>query len=70
MSIRDRGQKTLRKGQKHKGSRASVATCAEKDPMTCHRTILICRNLRGQNVDIQHIIDEKTIANGRRLRLR
>jgi len=35
--------------------------CAEKDPMTCHRTILICRNLRGQGVDIEHIIDHKTI---------
>jgi uncharacterized protein (DUF488 family) len=35
--------------------------CAEKDPMTCHRTILICRNLRGQDVDIQHIIDDHTI---------
>jgi len=34
--------------------------CAEKDPMTCHRTILICRNLRGQDVDIQHIIDDQT----------
>lgn len=35
--------------------------CAEKDPMTCHRTILICRNLRGQGVDIEHIIDDQTM---------
>jgi hypothetical protein len=35
--------------------------CAEKDPMTCHRTILICRNLRRQGLDIQHIIDDQTI---------
>ncbi len=35
--------------------------CAEKDPLTCHRSILICRNLRGQGVDIQHIIDRETI---------
>ncbi len=34
--------------------------CAEKDPMTCHRTILICRNLRGQGIDILHIIDQQT----------
>lgn len=34
--------------------------CAEKDPMTCHRTILICRNLRGQGIDIRHIIDHET----------
>lgn len=30
--------------------------CAEKDPMTCHRSILICRSLRGQGIDIRHII--------------
>jgi uncharacterized protein (DUF488 family) len=34
--------------------------CAEKDPMTCHRSILICRNLRGQSIDIRHIIDQET----------
>ncbi len=34
--------------------------CAEKDPITCHRTILICRNLRAQGIDIQHIIDYET----------
>jgi hypothetical protein len=34
--------------------------CAEKDPINCHRTILICRNLRGQSIDIRHIIDHKT----------
>ena len=33
--------------------------CAEKDPMTCHRSILICRNLRGQGIDIQHIVDQE-----------
>jgi hypothetical protein len=28
--------------------------CAEQDPITCHRTILICRNL--QDVHIKHIL--------------
>ena len=35
--------------------------CAEKDPMTCHRTILICRNIRGRGIDILHIIDYQTL---------
>jgi uncharacterized protein (DUF488 family) len=35
--------------------------CAEKDPMTCHRSILISRNLRGQGIDISHIIDNATM---------
>lgn len=29
--------------------------CAEKDPLTCHRTILVCRNVKNAGVEIQHI---------------
>jgi len=29
--------------------------CSEKDPITCHRTILICRHLKSQ-ISIKHII--------------
>lgn len=35
--------------------------CAEKDPLSCHRSILICRNLRNANIDIRHIIDNKSV---------
>jgi uncharacterized protein (DUF488 family) len=31
--------------------------CAEKDPITCHRTILICKNLKGKGVIIKHILE-------------
>ncbi|MDP3479438.1 MAG: DUF488 domain-containing protein [Desulfoprunum sp.] len=34
--------------------------CAEKDPITCHRTILICRNLASKGITIKHIL-----SNGR-----
>lgn len=34
--------------------------CAEKDPMACHRSILICRNLRERGIEIRHIIDQET----------
>jgi uncharacterized protein (DUF488 family) len=30
--------------------------CAEKDPLTCHRTILVCRHLRGRGFPIHHIL--------------
>lgn len=30
--------------------------CAEKDPITCHRTILICRNLISPGIKIKHIL--------------
>ena len=35
--------------------------CAEKDPITCHRTILICRNLQNEGVDIRHILENGDI---------
>ena len=35
--------------------------CAERGPMACHRSILICRNLRDRLIDIRHIIDHDTI---------
>ena len=35
--------------------------CAEKDPLTCHRTILVCRQLRGQGFEIQHIHADRNL---------
>ena len=32
--------------------------CAEKDPLTCHRTILVCRHLRAFGFPIQHIRED------------
>ena len=32
--------------------------CAEKDPLTCHRTILICRQLREEAQRISHILED------------
>ena len=37
------------------------AALAEKDPLTCHRTILVCRHLRNDNLSIQHILEDGTI---------
>ena len=35
--------------------------CAEKDPITCHRTILVCRHLRKNGVHIRHILEDGSI---------
>jgi uncharacterized protein (DUF488 family) len=35
--------------------------CAEKDPIQCHRTILICRNLRDENIKISHILNDGSL---------
>lgn len=31
--------------------------CAEKDPLECHRTILVCRELRHE-LEIRHVLDD------------
>jgi uncharacterized protein (DUF488 family) len=31
--------------------------CAEKDPLDCHRTILVCRALRSTAFEISHILE-------------
>jgi uncharacterized protein (DUF488 family) len=35
--------------------------CAEKDPIFCHRDILVCRNLKPYDINIKHIISEKMV---------
>lgn len=34
--------------------------CAEKDPITCHRTILVCRQIRHE-FDIFHILEDRSL---------
>ena len=38
--------------------RRTAILCSEKDPLECHRTILICRSLRQFPVRIQHILED------------
>lgn len=35
--------------------------CAEKDPLTCHRAILVCRHLAALSIDAQHILEDGRI---------
>ena len=35
--------------------------CAEKEPLDCHRTILVCRTLRPHNLTIHHILADGTL---------
>lgn len=47
------GIRRILKGVK---SRHRIALmCAEKDPLTCHRAVLVCKNLKEYDLDIQHI---------------
>jgi uncharacterized protein (DUF488 family) len=35
--------------------------CAEKDPITCHRAILVCRQLRAAKLAMRHVLADGTI---------
>src|SRR5438067_1016033 len=35
--------------------------CAEKDPLTCHRAILICRHLAAKGIGAKHILEDGRI---------
>lgn len=37
-----------------------VLMCAERDPLTCHRSILVCRHLRDE-CQILHLLDAESI---------
>jgi len=39
-------------------SRVVALLCAEKDPINCHRAILICRNLRTCDIEIGHVLSD------------
>lgn len=56
------GLDRLRAGMK---SYRIAMMCAEKDPVTCHRTILICRNLGKDDVDIRHILEDGSLEKNR-----
>lgn len=38
-----------------------VLMCAEKDPLDCHRTILVCRNLASSGIRIRHILEDGSV---------
>jgi len=42
-------------------SHAIALMCAEKDPLTCHRAILVCQHLKSQYADIQHICSDGSL---------
>jgi uncharacterized protein (DUF488 family) len=44
--------------------------CAEKDPLGCHRTILIARHLHEHGIDVRHILEDGSIETHEELLLR
>jgi len=56
------GLRRLRKGV---GGHRICLLCAEKDPIACHRTILVCRHMRSRDLAIRHILEDGSLENHR-----
>lgn len=56
------GLSRLRKGM---ATHRIALMCAEKDPLTCHRMLLVCRHLRGVDITIRHVLDDGTLEENR-----
>jgi uncharacterized protein (DUF488 family) len=56
------GLERLRQGME---SHLIALMCSEKDPIMCHRTILVCRHLRADNIKIRHILEDGSIEENR-----
>lgn len=54
-------QEGINRLQKGMESYRIALMCAEKDPLTCHRTILICRQIRAKDLTIKHILEDGSI---------
>jgi catechol 2,3-dioxygenase-like lactoylglutathione lyase family enzyme len=46
----------LRRLQQGSKTQRVALMCAEKDPVTCHRAILVCRHLKTSGIAISHIL--------------
>jgi len=60
--IFQQGLARLRKGMENY---RIALMCAEKDPLTCHRMLLICRHLRGEHIHIRHILEDGSLEDNR-----
>ncbi|MDQ1336940.1 MAG: hypothetical protein QG552_3890 [Thermodesulfobacteriota bacterium] len=54
-------QEGLRRVRQGMASYRVALMCSEKDPATCHRTILVCRRLRDKDTRIRHILEDGSV---------
>jgi uncharacterized protein (DUF488 family) len=53
----------------HKGLTVALL-CAERDPLTCHRAVLVSRHLSNRGLDVQHIHGDGRLESHAELELR
>ena len=65
-----RFQEGLRRLRDGSQSHRIALLCAEKDPLTCHRAILVCRHLRPMGMEINHIVDDGSVETNQQMEQR
>lgn len=55
---------------KHIPNERIVLMCAEKEPLCCHRTILVSRQLTSYKFNIMHILEDGTLEDHKKTELR
>jgi uncharacterized protein (DUF488 family) len=61
LSETDLFQEGLRRVREGMKSYRIALMCAEKDPIMCHRTILVCRHIDADKIKIMHILEDGSI---------
>lgn len=54
-------QEGLDRVRREAAARRVSLLCAEKDPIACHRMLLVCRNLRSDPIEIRHILADGSL---------
>jgi uncharacterized protein (DUF488 family) len=54
-------KKALARAEERARSMRIAIMCSEKDPLQCHRFLLICRQLKERGLDIQHILSDGSL---------
>lgn len=65
LSQRDYFQEGLDRVRKGASRFRLALMCTEKDPIQCHRTILVCRHLRSTDTVIKHILEDGELEDNR-----
>lgn len=65
LAVKDLFQQGLGRLRKGMTTHRIALMCAEKDPLACHRMLLVCRNLRGDDIVIRHILEDGALEDNR-----
>ena len=63
-------QQGIQRLLEHISNERIALTCAEKDPLDCHRMIILSRRLKNHQVNISHILEDGTLEDHHQAEIR